>query len=182
VTADIRRLGGREVFANRWLRLRNDEIEYADGTRSTYTVLERSDFALVLPFADGGFWLVEQYRYPLGRRCWELPQGGWPPGGGGSALELAQAELVEETGLRAASWQHLGRLAASPGLGSQYFDVYLAEELTAGDPQREASEADMVHRWFPDPELRAMIRRGEVVDAHTVAALMLYDLRPAVPR
>ena len=38
-----------------------------------------------------GFWLVEQYRYPIGRRTWEFPSGGWPhdsPGGDAEALAL----------------------------------------------------------------------------------------------
>jgi 8-oxo-dGTP pyrophosphatase MutT (NUDIX family) len=181
MTDAIRRLGGREVFANRWLRLHEDDIEYADGSRSTYTVLERPDFALVLPVENDGFWLVEQYRYPLRRRCWEMPQGGWPPGRSGSALELAQSELAEETGLVAAGWQHLGRLAASPGLGTQYFDVFLATGLTPGAPEREASEADMVHRWFSRVEVLGMVRSGELVDTHTVAALALLDLAELSP-
>jgi 8-oxo-dGTP pyrophosphatase MutT (NUDIX family) len=175
---DIRRLGGREVFANRRLRLREDEIEYADGTRSTYTVLERADFATVVPYQDDGVWLVQQFRYPLGRRVWELPQGGWPVGQhGGSPRELAETELAEETGLRAGRWERLGRLAASPGLSAQYFDVYLATELTPGPTRREASEADMVHQWFPQEQVRAMISAGELVDCHSLAALALYHLR-----
>ena len=35
----------------------------------------------------------------------------------------------------------------------------------------------MVHGWFAEDELRAMIRRGEFADAHSVAALALYDNR-----
>jgi hypothetical protein len=35
----------------------------------------------------------------------------------------------------------------------------------------------MVHRWFAEDELRAMVRSGEFADSHSVAALALYDLR-----
>ncbi|MEO6884805.1 MAG: NUDIX hydrolase [Jatrophihabitantaceae bacterium] len=173
---DIRQTGTREIYASPWLRLREDAIEYADGSASTYAIVERTDFVTVLPYENGGFWLVEQFRYPLGRRVWELPQGAWPAGRTGTVEELAVAELVEETGLRADQWRHLGRLAANAGMSGQYFDVLLATELTAGKPRREASEQDMVHRWFTDTDVRAMIGRSELVDVHTVAALALFDL------
>jgi 8-oxo-dGTP pyrophosphatase MutT (NUDIX family) len=173
----IRTTSSREIFANQWLRLREDGIEYADGTPGTYTVVEKQDFALVIPYANEGFWLVQQYRYTVGSREWEFPQGGWPAGGSGTQVELAAAELAEETGLRAAQMTHLGRLFAAYGYSAQSYDVFLATDLVAGAPRREHSESDMIHRWFPEVEVRNMIRRGQLRDAHTVAALALYDLK-----
>jgi 8-oxo-dGTP pyrophosphatase MutT (NUDIX family) len=178
--ADIRRLDTREVYANPWLRLREDEIEYADGSTGTYAVVEKRDFVTILPYADGGFWLVQQYRYAVGSREWEFPQGGWPAGRTGTPAELAAHELAEETGLRAGSLVSLGRLFAAYGYCTQSYEVFLASDLTAGVPHREPSEQDMLHRWFAEDELRAMIGRGEFADAHSVAALALFDLhRPS---
>jgi 8-oxo-dGTP pyrophosphatase MutT (NUDIX family) len=172
---EIRRRGSRVAFENQWMRLRVDDIEYADGTPGVYSVLEKTDFAVVLPFQEGGFWLVEQYRYPVSRRAWEFPQGTWRHGEGGSAIELAVTELREETGHSAARWRHLGRLYAAYGYSNQAFDVFLATDLSPGDPDREHSEQDMVHQWFPEATVRAMITDGQLVDAHSVAALSLYD-------
>ena len=173
----MRPVASREVYANQYLRLREDRIEFADGTPGVYTIVEKGDFTVVLPYADGGFWLVEQYRYPLGRREWEFPQGGWPPGhGGGTAEELAVAELVEETGLRADRLDHLGRLNSAPGYASNHFDVYLATGLTAGEPQREPTEADMVHAFFPEEDVWEMVRSGRFRDSNCVAALALWQL------
>ncbi|HEY8302311.1 MAG TPA: NUDIX hydrolase [Jatrophihabitans sp.] len=179
---DVRRVARREVLRNQWLTLYEDEIAYADGSPGTYTVVDKRDFAVVLAFTGGGFWLVEQYRYALGRRAWEFPQGGWPSGKSGTPEELAAAELVEETGLRADTLEHLGRLDASPGFATNGFDVYLATGLHEGEPDREASEADMVHRWFPTEELHAMLARGEFTDSNSVAALALFLLRSPVQR
>jgi 8-oxo-dGTP pyrophosphatase MutT (NUDIX family) len=157
------------------MRVREDEVEFPSGGLGTFSVVEKQDFVLVLPFTDEGFWLVQQYRYPVGRREWEFPQGGWPAGRSGSAEELAVAELREETGLTAASWIHLGRLFAAYGYCSQSFDVYLATQLTAGEAERESSEADMIAEWRSVDEIRSMMRRGEFADSHSVAALTLYD-------
>lgn len=172
----IRQLASREVYRNAWLRLREDDIEYPDGGLSIYTVLERPDFVTVIPYENGGFWLVQQYRYPLAKRAWEFPQGAWGHGRSGSVRELAAAELAEETGLRADELVQLGTLDTSPGLSSQRFHVFLATGLTPGEPERELSEADMVHEWRAEGEVRAMIGRGELTDSHSVAALALFDL------
>ncbi len=171
----IRTTSTREVYANQWLRLREDTIEYADGSPGLYTVVEKDDFALVIPYADGGFWLVQQFRYPVGVRAWEFPQGGWPAGRSGSLEELAAAELVEETGLRAGRLERLGVLYAAYGYSSQSYGVFLASDLVAGEHAREHTEADMVQQWFPETEVRAMLDRGEFKDAHSVAGLALLD-------
>jgi 8-oxo-dGTP pyrophosphatase MutT (NUDIX family) len=172
----IRTTSSREIFANQWLRLREDSIEYPDGTPGTYTVVDKRDFALVIPRADDGFWLVQQFRYTVGSREWEFPQGGWPAGADGTQEELARTELAEETGFAAGSLTRLGRLFAAYGFSTHSFDVFLATDLEPGPPDREHTESDMVHRWFAEADVRDMIRRGEFRDAHSVAALALLDL------
>ena len=169
----MRTTSSREVYRNAWIRVREDELEHEDGSPGLYGVVEREDFGLVIPAERNGFWLVEQFRYPLGRRCWEFPQGTWGAGGGGSADELARAELAEETGLRAAELRHLGHLDLAPGLSTQEFDVWLATDLTPGPTAREASEADMRQRFVPEAELRRMIRDREFTDAPSLAAFSL---------
>jgi 8-oxo-dGTP pyrophosphatase MutT (NUDIX family) len=176
MTGEIRRLASREVYRTPWMSVREDEVEFPSGLRGTYSVVDKSDFVVVLPFADDGFWLVQQYRYPVGSREWEFPQGGWPAGHSGSSEELAAAELREETGFTAASFTHLGRLHAGYGFSSQGFDVYLATGLTAGAAEREETEADMICEWRSSAHIRAMIAAGEFADAHSVAALTLYRL------
>lgn len=174
---EIRQLASREVYRSPWLTLREDDVEFPSGARGTYAVIDKRDFVLVLPYADDGFWLVEQFRYPVGRREWEFPQGGWGHDQDGSQEALAAAELREETGFAAESLVHLGRLHAAYGFCSQGYDVYLATGLTPGETAREVTEEDMVHEWRSVAEVRAMVQRGELADAHSVAALALYDLQ-----
>jgi 8-oxo-dGTP pyrophosphatase MutT (NUDIX family) len=168
----------RVVYENAWMTVTEDTIVQSDGEPGSYGVVHKPDFAVVLPRTADGFWLVEQFRYPVGRREWEFPQGTFPAGVTGTALELAQAELREETGLRAESFTHLGRLNLAAGLTDERFDVFLAERLTAGETAREATEQDMIHRAFTDAEVDALIRSGALADAASLAALLLFRLRP----
>jgi 8-oxo-dGTP pyrophosphatase MutT (NUDIX family) len=172
----IRQLTTREVYRNAWLRLREDEVEFPNGTTGIYSVIEKRDFVSVVPYADGGFWLVQQFRYPVGRREWEFPQGGWPVGRTGPPAELAAAELREETGLRAGTLTHLGRLHAAPGFATQSYDIFLATDLTPGPTDLETTESDLICAWHAEPDVRAMIMNGTFVDAHCIAALALFDL------
>lgn len=141
--------------------------------RGIYGVVDKPDFALVIPQDLDGFWLVEQFRYPVGRRAWEFPQGSWGAGAGGSASDLARSELAQETGLRAGRLRHLGHLYEAYGFCSQGFDVYLATDLLTGAVAREETEQDMVHRSVSEEEFRRMIRVGEVVDGASLAAYSL---------
>ncbi|MFI6104249.1 NUDIX domain-containing protein [Streptomyces sp. NPDC051310] len=178
----IRTIRSREVYRNPWMSVREDDIRRPDGSRGRYGVVDKPDYALVIPRQEGRVCLVEQFRYPVGGRYWEFPQGSWPAGhrGGGTALDLARAELREETGLRAARMTLLGRVHVAYGYASQGCDVFLAEELTEGEPEPEPSEADMERRWAGPGEWRELVRSGRVTDAASLAAhtlLLLHDER-----
>lgn len=167
---EIRQRSTRTVYANPWMTVREDEIEHQDGSIGIYGIVEKDDFALVIPRDDTGLHLVQQFRYPVGERCWEFPQGSWDPGLGGDAQALARAELAEETGLRAGRMRHLGHLYQSYGYCSQGFDVFLATELTPGEPSRGVGEQGMRVEHVTADRLAAMIRDGALKDAPSVAA------------
>ncbi|ONH29133.1 hypothetical protein BL253_17095 [Pseudofrankia asymbiotica] len=54
------------VYENPWMRVREDAIVRTGGVEGIYGVVEKPDFALVIPMDAGGVWLVEQHRYPVG--------------------------------------------------------------------------------------------------------------------
>ena len=165
------------MYENAWLTLREDEIEYLDGSRGIYGVIDKPDFAVVVPRQDDGFHLVEQYRYTLGGRRWEFPQGAFPKGVTGTPEELAAAELAEETGFTAARLDKLGYLNCAQGFTGQGYHIFLATGLTPGEPNREPTEQDMRTRWFPRGEVERMIRDGEIKDNSTLAAYALFLLK-----
>lgn len=178
----MERLDSREVYRNDWMSVREDRVRRSDGSEGVYGVVDKPDFALVLPRDRGGFWMVEQFRYPVQRRTWEFPQGSWPAGRLGPMPKLAAAELAQETGLRAARIERLGHLHAAYGFCSQGFDVFLATGLESGEPDREPTELDMRHRFVSDDEVIGMLADGSITDAPSVAALTLFQLRlPAAP-
>src|SRR5690242_16676311 len=88
-------------FENNWLRIDSHAVIHPGGAEGIYSVARIRRLAVgVLPIEpDGTVHLVGQWRFPLGRYSWEMPEGGAEPGE--DALECAKRELAEETGLSA---------------------------------------------------------------------------------
>ncbi len=162
------------VYENRWMRLREDRLERADGSPGVYSVVEKKPAAVILPLhADGSVTLVEQYRHPVGARFWELPQGALDHGDQSEPDQIARIELAEETGLRAGSMEHLGRLCFAYGISNQWFDAWVARDLTEGEQALEAEEEGLRVGRFARDEVEAMAADGTIADAATVAVLGL---------
>lgn len=178
---DIRTLGSRVVYQDSWIRLRQDRIERRDGSQGTYAVVEKRDFALVIPAENGGFHLVEEYRYPIQRRTWSFPQGGFPAGQTGEAADLARLELRQETGFTARELTRLGFLHCSHGTTNQACHLFLATGLAAGAPERELEEQDMRQQWVTRDRFEEMVRDGVVTDDSTLAAYALLLLAEKHP-
>ncbi len=173
---DIVRIASREVYRSRWITLREDQIRRPDGSYGSYGVIDRPDYALVIARDGDRFCLVEQFRYPLGVRRWEFPQGTAPDLAGAEPAALAERELREETGLRAESMVILGLLDLAPGLSSQRGRVFLATGITLGEHEREHEEQDMRSAWFSRGEVEKMIVEGQITDAQSIAAWTLFLL------
>ncbi|GLZ39146.1 NUDIX hydrolase [Actinokineospora sp. NBRC 105648] len=171
-------LDSTQVYANAWMTVREDAIRRHDGSPGIYGVVDKPDYALVIPLDGERLMLVEQYRYPLGARRWEFPQGTAPDRAELDAATLAARELREETGLAAGRMTHIGTLDVAPGMSSQRGNVFLATELVEGPAERELEEQDMRAAWVPRAEFEAMIRDGRVTDAQSIAAytqLLLHE-------
>lgn len=176
----IRTINSREVYRNRWIRLREDTVERADGGRGIYGVVEKPDGAVILPIEDGQIWLVSQYRYPVAEQALELPQGSWNSEDVDPEA-LARGELREETGLVAGKMTALPWFWMAYGFARQRQHIFIAEDLTPGPPQRDREESDMEVIRLPIASFEQKMRSGEIRDACTLAAWAAYKIRRALP-
>jgi ADP-ribose pyrophosphatase len=69
--------------------------------------------------------------------------------------------------------QKLGEFFMSPGILDERMHVYLAEGLVPGPTALESGEQITSRLTTPDEAL-TMIDRGEIADAKTLAALLMY--------
>jgi len=177
---DIVPLSTREVYANAWLRVREDRVRRRDGSTGVYAVVEKPDFVAVAALGENAaLHLVQQYRYPVGERLWELPQGASEPGRDADLVAAARRELREETGLEADSLTEAGQLFLAAGFSTQAYRVYLATGLRPAAPGAgpDREEQDLVARAFPLAEVERMLREGVIRDGTTAAAFGLLRLQ-----
>ena len=175
----IKTISSREVYRNRWTSVREDVIERANGVRGIYGVVDKDPASIIIPLdvtAEGEFvYLIEQFRYTVGARHWELPQGGWETAEV-EPEEMARGELKEETGLTAERMTLLSTLQIAYGVMNQKHHVFLAEGLTTGKSDPDVEESDLVVRRVSVEEFEEMIVDGTIIDNCSVAAWGLYRL------
>jgi ADP-ribose pyrophosphatase len=169
----ITTLSSREIYRNRWLRLREDQILRSNGKTGIYSVVDKDECAIILPIENGRVWLVEQFRYTIQARTLELPQGGWEMQVD-DPEKLARGELKEETGIHAEQMTQLGSLWIAYGFARQKQHVFLAAGLSQQETDRDAEEHDLTVRCIPIEEFERLMRDGTIADASTIAAWGLY--------
>lgn len=170
------RLASRPVYANNWMTVREDDIRRPDGSTGIYGVIDKPTYALIIALDGDRVRMVEQFRYPIGLRRWEFPQGTAPDLAELEPADLAARELREETGLRAESLREIGTLDVAPGMSSQRGRVFVATGITEGEPELEHEEQDLHSAWFARAEVEAMMRGGAITDSQTLAAWTLFLL------
>lgn len=171
-------LSRRAIYENPWIALREDQILRPDGQTGIYGVVHFKNRAVgVLPVEDdGSIWLVGQYRYPIDRYSWEIPEGGGH--GNESAEDAARRELREETGLIAGSLEYLGFSHLSNSVSDEVAHLYRATNLVPGPSEPEGTEKLEVRRvsWA---EAWRMLKAGEISDSMSVMALLHEAVRRA---
>lgn len=160
------------VYENPWIAVRESQVTNPSGRPGIYGVVHYKNRAVgVIPVDEEGHtWLVGQYRYPTDTYEWEIPEGGAPEGE--DLLECAKRELLEETGLQASRYEMiLSGIQLSNSVSDERACIYVARGLAQGEAEPEETEQIVVRR-VPLAEAFAMVDRGEILDAMSVAGLL----------
>lgn len=169
--APWRTVTSREVYANPWIRVREDVAEMPDGRTTLYGVVECKPAVGVLPFLDERtVVLVGQYRYVARAFLWEMPTGGVRPGE--SEEGAVQRELAEETGYEAARLVKLCSFLSSKSVVDETAHIYRAEGLRAVAAHAGDDTEFIEVRAFPFEEVVRMVEVSEILDAMTVVAVL----------
>jgi len=163
-------LGTTCVYETPWFSVRRDDVLRPDGQPGTYSVVSSARLALgILPLSsDNTITLVGQYRYPVQEYSWEIPEGGGDPAR--EPLESAKRELLEETGIEAGLWTYLGRCHTSNCFVDEVAHLYLARELSYGEPSPGGDE-EIVTRRVTFDEALAMAADGRITDSISIVGI-----------
>ena len=158
------------AYENPWVTVWHDEVARPDGSPGIYGVVHFANLAAgaVVLDDDDRVLLVGQHRYTLDSYSWEIPEGGVPAGE--AALDGAQRELREETGVEADGWREIARFHLSNSISDEAGVLFAARATSHGVASPEPSE-DLAIRWLPFEEALAMTTDGRITDAMTILGL-----------
>lgn len=173
-------LSEKRVYDNPWISLTEYQIINPGGGAGIYGKVHFKNLAIGIIVLDENFdtWLVGQYRYPLDQYSWEIPEGGGPLNE--DPLRSAQRELLEETGITAKNWTEIQRLHLSNSVSDELAIIYLARDLSFGEPSPEETE-QLIIRKLPFSEAFNMVMNGEITDSLSVAAIFKVKVSDIVP-
>lgn len=157
-------------YENAWIAVTHHDVLRPDGKPGIYGVVHFKSLALGVIVLDDEMntWLVGQYRFPLERYSWEIPEGGGDP-----AIERLlsiKRELKEEAGIEAATWRHLVHFDLSNSTTDEVGTIWLATDLSFGEAKPDGDEV-IVQRKVPFEEAYAMTLDGRITDAISIMAI-----------
>ena len=155
------------------LDVKLDEVRLINGGTSTRIFLKHRGASGILPIENDQVYLVEQFRYPIGKATLEIPAGKREPGQ--SFLACAKAELKQETGLRAKSFKEILVFHPCNAFSDEVQHLYLATGLSRGKTDLDDDEFINVKK-IPLKKAYQMIQQGKITDAKTILTLQWYRL------
>jgi ADP-ribose diphosphatase len=165
-----------KIFEGHVFDIKVDQIVYDSGNESVREVILHNGGAVVLPVTKKGkIVLVKQYRYPFDDFLYELPAGKLEINE--DPQECATRELTEETGYTSDKISYLGKIYTSPGFCDEILYIYLAEDLIAGEHNREEGEDGMEIHELTIQEVDKMIAEGKIVDGKSISGLYYFKNR-----
>ena len=155
-------------YRGRIVAVRVDTVKFPSGSEKIReVVLHKPAVAMLAEDADGGIFLVKQYRHAIDKEIYEIPAGLVEDGE--SAEETAARELQEEIGRRPGRLEKIAELYSSPGFTTEKITMFYASELSDSKLPEDDDEYIKVRKFSP-AELDAFVADGGVKDGKTLAA------------
>lgn len=167
---EVETLSSHVMYENKWMVVREDKIRRSNGSEGIYGVVEKPDFVAIIPIEQNYIHLVEQYRYPVKKRYWEIPQGSWEESPEADNDAVAIGELREETGLISKNIKYVGHIYQAYGYSNQGCHIYLASEFEHSEQELDPEEQGLITKKYNLSEFESMITSGIIKDATTISA------------
>jgi len=155
------------------LGVKLDEVKLLNGHEAFRLYFDHLGASGVLP-VDGEFvYLVQQYRYPVGKVTLELPAGKREKEQ--TYLQCARAELRQETGLAAKKIKEVMMFNPSNAFSNEELHLFVATGLSHGKDCPDEDEFINLKK-ITLKQAYQMVEKGQIHDAKTIIMLQWWKL------
>ena len=164
-------LDSEQVYASPWIQVTKHNVLNPSDQPGTYSVVHFKHLAIgILPLDENyNTWIVGQYRFPLKRYTWEIPEGGGELNV--PAIESAKRELSEEVGIAAEKWTNIQEFDTSNASTDEKAIVFVAQNLSFHEAHPDDDEQLAVKK-LPFSELYELAVQGEITDSLSLVAIL----------
>jgi len=164
-------LDTKDVYDSPWIQVTKHNVLNPSNQPGTYSVVHFKNLAIgILPLDEQyNTWIVGQYRFPLKRYTWEIPEGGGErdiP-----AVESAKRELSEEVGIAAKKWTKIQEFDPSNASTDERAIVFVAQDLSFHEAHPDDNE-QLVVKKLPFSALYDLAVKGEITDSLSLVAIL----------
>ncbi|MDR0958706.1 MAG: NUDIX hydrolase [Clostridiales bacterium] len=162
-----------QVYEGIFFTVQRESVQLPNGKSAWREFIGKRNASAIVPILPSGeVILVRQYRHAVGEHLLEIPAG---------VLEedeqpehCAARELEEETGFKAGVLTPLTTIIPIGGYCNEKIFIFTAENLTKTAQNLDADEFVEIETYSLDVAIEK-IYSGEITDAKTVAALLMYE-------
>lgn len=171
-----RTITSRTVFSGHLLTVDVLDVELEPGVRATREIIRHSGaVAIIAQCPDDRFILVRQFRKAVEQSLLEIVAGGIEPDE--NPETSARREILEETGHKVLSLLRLGAVYPTPGYNNEIIHLYVASVSADRDTHPHGDHDERIAvEYFTRSEVERMIREGQILDAKTLSAWLLFSL------
>lgn len=164
-------LNSEDVYSSPWIQVTKHDVLNPSNNPGTYSVVHFKHLAIgILPLdEEHNTWIVGQYRFPLEKFTWEIPEGGGAHDL--DAIDSAKRELSEEVGISASKWTKIQEFDTSNSSTDEKAILFVAQGLSFHEPHPDEDE-DIVVKKIPFNELYELAMKGEITDSLSLVAIL----------
>ncbi|TYB95703.1 MAG: NUDIX hydrolase [Kosmotoga sp.] len=156
------------IFKGNILNIEKYRVKLIDNTVASREVARFSGAVAVVLFNENNIVLVEQFRFPVGKRVLEIPAGRLE---NEDPVHCATREVKEETGYSCRNIDKLTEIYTSPGFSDEVIHIFRADVKDHGEPQPDPGEfVDVIE--LSVIECLKRIKNGEIKDSKTIAGIL----------